>query len=185
MKVCVLSAGYVGLVTAAGLAEMGNSVVCLDVDAQRVARLQQDEVPIHAPGLQPLLQRNAAAGRLHFTTDVAAAVHHGTVVFIAVGTPAAEAGSADLDPVLAAARSIGQQMLDYKGVADKSTVPVGSADRVPAAISEALAQRAIRLPFAGVSNPEFLKQGAADGGRYCRAEPARRACPAQRDRSPP
>ena len=161
MKVCVFGAGYVGLVTAACLAEMGNSVVCLDVDAQRVARLQQGEVPIHEPGLQPLLQRNAAAGRLHFTTDAAAAVHHGTVVFIAVGTPAAEDGSADLDHVLAAARSIGQHMLDYKVVADKSTVPVGTADRVQAVISEALAQRQIELPFAVVSNPEFLKEGAA------------------------
>ena len=161
MKVCVFGAGYVGLVTAACLADMGNSVVCLDVDAARVALLQQGEVPIHEPGLAPLLQRNAAAGRLRFTTDAALAVGHGTLVFIAVGTPPAEDGSADLGAVLAAARTIGQHMHDYKVVVDKSTVPVGTADQVRSAIHTALAQRAAMLPFAVVSNPEFLKEGAA------------------------
>jgi UDPglucose 6-dehydrogenase len=146
MKVCVIGAGYVGLVTAACLAEMGNSVVCLDVDAQRVAQLQAGQVPIHEPGLEPLLQRNAAAGRLVFTTDAALAVAHGTLVFIAVGTPPAEDGSADLAHVLAAARTIGQHMLDYKVVVDKSTVPVGTADQVRAAIADQLKQRAAVLP---------------------------------------
>ena len=161
MKVCVFGAGYVGLVTATCLAEMGNSVVCLDVDAARVALLQQGEVPIHEPGLAPLLQRNAAAGRLRFTTDAAVAVSHGTLVFIAVGTPPAEDGSADLSHVLAAARTIGLHMHDYKVVVDKSTVPVGTADQVRSTIHTALAQRAVVLPFAVVSNPEFLKEGAA------------------------
>jgi UDPglucose 6-dehydrogenase len=161
MKVCVIGAGYVGLVTAACLAEMGNSVVCLDVDAQRVAQLQAGQVPIHEPGLEPLLQRNAAAGRLVFTTDAALAVAHGTLVFIAVGTPPAEDGSADLAHVLAAARTIGQHMLDYKVVVDKSTVPVGTADQVRAAIADQLKQRAAVLPYAVVSNPEFLKEGVA------------------------
>jgi len=161
MKVCVFGAGYVGLVTAACLAEMGNSVVCLDVDADRVARLQQGEVPIHEPGLEPLLQRNAAAGRLRFTTDAETAVAHGTLIFIAVGTPPAEDGSADLAHVLAAARTVGRHMLDYKVVVDKSTVPVGTADQVRDAIAEVLAQRAAVLPYAVVSNPEFLKEGAA------------------------
>ncbi len=161
MNVCVFGAGYVGLVTAACLAEMGNSVVCCDVDAERVTQLQRGVVPIHEPGLEPLLQRNAAAGRLRFTTEAAVAVAHGTVVFIAVGTPAAEDGSADLGHVLAAASTIGQHMLDFKVVVDKSTVPVGTADQVRMAICEALALRAAVLPFAVVSNPEFLKEGAA------------------------
>jgi UDPglucose 6-dehydrogenase len=161
MKVCVLGAGYVGLVTAACLAEMGNSVVCLDVDGARVLGLQQGEVPIHEPGLEAIVVRNARAGRLHFTTDAAAAVAHGTIIFIAVGTPAAEDGSADLAHVLQAAATIGSHMLDYKVVVDKSTVPVGTAEAVRAAISAELRQRAALLPFAVVSNPEFLKEGDA------------------------
>ena len=161
MKVCVFGAGYVGLVTAACLSEMGNSVVCLDVDAARVARLQAGEVPIHEPGLDVLLARNAAAGRLLFTTDAAAAVEHGTVVFIAVGTPASEDGSADLHHVLAAATTIGAHMRDYKVVVDKSTVPVGTADRVHQAVAAELRRRSTVIPFAVVSNPEFLKEGAA------------------------
>jgi len=161
MKVCVFGAGYVGLVTAACLSEMGNSVMCLDVDEVRVARLQAGEVPIHEPGLDELLHRNAAAGRLHFTTDAAQAVSHGTLVFIAVGTPPAEDGSADLDHVLAAARTIGQHMLDYKVVVDKSTVPVGTADRVRQVIADTLRERGAVLPYAVVSNPEFLKEGMA------------------------
>ena len=161
MKVSVIGAGYVGLVTAACLAEMGNSVVCLDIDAARVAGLQRGEMPIHEPGLAELVQRNAAGGRLQFSTDAAFAVEHGTIVFIAVDTPAAEDGSADLDHVLAAARSVGAHMHDYKVVVDKSTVPVGTADRVHAAIEAELHRRATVLPFAVVSNPEFLKEGAA------------------------
>lgn len=161
MKVCVFGAGYVGLVTSACLAEMGNSVVCLDIDEGRVAGLQQGRMPIHEPGLEAMVQRSAAAGRLVFTTDAAGAVGHGTLVFIAVGTPAAEDGSADVEHVLAAARSIGRHMHDYKVVVDKSTVPVGTAARVHAAIAQELSRRHVELPFAVVSNPEFLKEGAA------------------------
>lgn len=161
MKVCVFGAGYVGLVTAACLSEMGNSVVCLDVDSQRVARLQAGEIPIHEPGLDALVARNTAAQRLHFTTDAASAVEHGTIVFIAVGTPAAEDGSADLDHVLAAAATVGAHMRDYKVIVDKSTVPVGTADRVHAAVAAELRRRAAVLPYAVVSNPEFLKEGVA------------------------
>ncbi len=161
MKVCVVGAGYVGLVTAACLSEMGNGVVCLDVDAGRVARLQAGEMPIHEPGLAELVARNAAAQRLQFTTDAAAAVAHGTIVFIAVGTPAAEDGSADLDHVLAAAATVGCHMHDYKVIVDKSTVPVGTAERVRAAVATELRRRGSVLPYAVVSNPEFLKEGAA------------------------
>jgi UDPglucose 6-dehydrogenase len=161
MKVSVFGAGYVGLVTATCLAEMGNSVVCVDVDAKRIAELQRGVSPIHEQGLEPLLQRNAAAGRLAFTSDVAAAVNHGTIVFIAVGTPAAEDGSADLQYVLAVAQSIGNHMNDYKLVVNKSTVPVGTADQVRETLAAALRQRAAVLPFAVVSNPEFLKEGVA------------------------
>jgi UDPglucose 6-dehydrogenase len=161
MKVCVFGAGYVGLVTGACLSEMGNSVVCVDIDEARIAGLQRGEMPIHEPGLAELVARNADAGRLQFTTDAALAVAHGTIVFIAVGTPAAEDGSADLDHVLAAAATIGSHMRDYKVVVDKSTVPVGTADRVRRAIEGELKRRAAVLPFAVVSNPEFLKEGAA------------------------
>ncbi len=161
MKICVFGAGYVGLVTAACLAEMGNSVVCLDIDEARVAGLQRGEMPIHEPGLAELVLRNAEQGRLDFTTDAARAVAHGTIVFIAVGTPAAEDGSADLEHVLAADATIGQHMRDYKVVVDKSTVPVGTAERVRQVIEAELRRRAAVLPFAVVSNPEFLKEGAA------------------------
>ncbi len=161
MKVCVFGAGYVGLVTAACLSEMGNSVVCLDIDPARVAALQDGHIPIHEPGLSEMVLRNARAGRLHFTADAAVAVAHGTIVFIAVGTPAAEDGSADLAHVLQAASTIGRHMLDYKVVVDKSTVPVGTADAVRAAVAGELRQRAALVPFAVVSNPEFLKEGDA------------------------
>lgn len=161
MKVCVMGAGYVGLVTAACLAEMGNSVVCLDIDAARVERLQAGEMPIHEPGLAAMVQRSAQAGRLAFTLDAAHAVAHGTIVFIAVGTPAAEDGSADLAHVLAAAATIGRHMHDYKVVVDKSTVPVGTAAAVHAALAAELRRRAAVLPYAVVSNPEFLKEGDA------------------------
>ena len=160
MKVCVVGAGYVGLVTAACLSDMGNSVVCLDVDMARVEGLQQGQMPIHEPGLAELVLRNSRAGRLQFTTDAALAVAHGTIIFIAVGTPAAEDGSADLGHVLAAA-TIGQHMGDYKVIVDKSTVPVGTADQVRATVQAELRKRSALLPFAVVSNPEFLKEGDA------------------------
>jgi UDPglucose 6-dehydrogenase len=161
MKVCVFGAGYVGLVTAVCLADMGNSVVCVDVDTERIDALQRGQIPIHEPGLGELVTRNAIAGRLLFTTDAACAVAHGTIVFIAVGTPASEDGSADLHHVLAVASTIGQHMYDYKVVVNKSTVPVGTAELVRAAIATELRRRAALLPFAVVSNPEFLKEGDA------------------------
>ena len=161
MKISVFGAGYVGLVTAACLSEMGNSVVCIDVDAQRVEDLQNGISPIHELGLEPLLQRNATMGRLTFTSDVTTAVAHGTILFIAVGTPAAEDGSADLQQVMHVAQTIGEHMHDYKVVVNKSTVPVGTADRVRKTIANALRQRAAVLPYSVVSNPEFLKEGVA------------------------
>ncbi len=161
MKISVFGAGYVGLVTAACLSEMGNSVMCIDVDTHRIANLQQGIAPIHELGLEPLLQRNSAAGRLTFTSDVAAAVAHGTILFIAVGTPAAEDGSADLQHVMSVAHTIGEHMHDYKVVVNKSTVPVGTADKVRKTIANALRQRAAVLPYSVVSNPEFLKEGVA------------------------
>ena len=161
MKVTVIGSGYVGLVTGACLSEMGNHVVCLDVDANKIRILNEGGIPIHDPGLDALVKRNKEAGRLQFTTDVAAAVAHGTIQFIGVGTPPDEDGSADLQYVLAAARSIGQHMTDYKVVVDKSTVPVGTADKVRAAIGQALKDRGLSMDYAVVSNPEFLKEGAA------------------------
>ena len=161
MKVTVIGTGYVGLVTGACLAEMGNHVVCLDVDELKIKMLQEGGIPIHEPGLDKLVQRNAAVGRLQFTTDIAAAVGHGTLQLIGVGTPPDEDGSADLQHVLAAAKSIGSYMTDYKIVVDKSTVPVGTADKVRATIRQELERRAIDVEFAVVSNPEFLKEGAA------------------------
>ncbi len=161
MKVCVFGAGYVGLVTAACLAEMGNSVIGVDIDTDRVAQLERGLMPIHEPGLDTLVSRNLAAGRLRFTTDVALGVSHGTLIFIAVGTPPAEDGSADLQHVLGVAASIGRHMNDYKVIIDKSTVPVGTADAVRTRVQEELERRATIVPFAMVSNPEFLKEGAA------------------------
>jgi UDPglucose 6-dehydrogenase len=162
MKVTVIGTGYVGLVTGACLAEMGNHVVCLDVDEHKIRTLQGGGIPIHEPGLDKLVHRNAAAGRLQFTTDLALAVGHGTLQFIGVGTPPDEDGSADTRHVLAAAAGIGRHMTDYKVVVDKSTVPVGTADLVRQAIAAELAARGIAdLEFAVVSNPEFLKEGAA------------------------
>ena len=161
MKVTVIGTGYVGLVTGACLADMGNHVVCLDVDERKIRTLNAGSIPIHEPGLQSLVTHNAGVGRLQFTTDVAAAVHHGTLLLIGVGTPPEEDGSADLRHVLAAARSIGANMTDYKVVVDKSTVPVGTADEVRQAIGEELERRGVAVDFAVVSNPEFLKEGAA------------------------
>ena len=161
MKVTVVGTGYVGLVSGACLADMGNDVLCLDVDAKKIELLNQNQIPIYEPGLEDVVRRNVAAGRLHFTTDIERAVSHGTIQFVAVGTPPGEDGSADLKYVLAAARSIGRHMKDYKVVVDKSTVPVGTADRVAAVIEEELQKRNSDLDFSVVSNPEFLKEGAA------------------------
>ena len=163
MKVTVIGTGYVGLVTGACLAEMGNHVVCLDVDERKIRVLKDGGIPIHEPGLEAIVQRNAAMGRLQFTTDVAAAVAHGTLQFIGVGTPPGEDGSADLQHVLSAARSIGAHMTDYKVIVDKSTVPVGTADRVREAVRQELERRGVEVEYAVVSNPEFLKEGAAVG----------------------
>ena len=161
MKVTVVGAGYVGLVSGTCLAEVGNDVLCLDVDPEKIRILEEGGIPIYEPGLQDMVRRNVAAGRLRFTTDVERAVQHGTVQFIAVGTPPDEDGSADMQYVLAAARNIGRLMTDYKVVVDKSTVPVGTADKVKATIADELAKRGADTPYAVVSNPEFLKEGAA------------------------
>ena len=161
MRVTLFGTGYVGLVTGTCLAEMGNDVLCIDVDAAKVARLERGEVPIFEPGLAPLVARNRAAGRLRFGSDAAAGVAHGELLFIAVGTPPDEDGSADLTHVLDVARSIGRHLGSYALVVNKSTVPVGTADRVRAAIGNELAARGKRVEFDVVSNPEFLKEGDA------------------------
>lgn len=161
MKVTVIGTGYVGLVSGACLADVGNHVLCVDVDAEKIRTLEDGGLPIHEPGLLDVVRRNVAAGRLQFTTDVQRAVAHGTVQFIAVGTPPDEDGSADLRYVVEAARSIGRYMTDYKVIVDKSTVPVGTADRVLEAVKDELRLRGIEPPFSVVSNPEFLKEGAA------------------------
>ena len=157
----MIGTGYVGLVTGTCFAEVGNDVLCLDVDPRKIETLNQGGVPIHEPGLEAMIRRNVEAGRLAFTTDVDRAVAHGTLQFIAVGTPPDEDGSADMQYVLQAARNIGKRMTDWKIVVDKSTVPVGTADRVRAAIAEELAARDAAIPYAVASNPEFLKEGAA------------------------
>ncbi len=161
MKITVVGTGYVGLVSGTCLAEVGNDVLCLDVDPEKIRILEEGGIPIYEPGLQEMVRRNVAAGRLHFTTDVEKAVQHGTVQFIAVGTPPDEDGSADLQYVLAAARNIGRLMTDYKVVVDKSTVPVGTGAKVHAAIADELQKRGVATPYSVVSNPEFLKEGAA------------------------
>ena len=161
MKLTVVGAGYVGLVTAACFAEMGNDVLCVDVDEARIAGLLQGVMPIHEPGLRELVLRNLEGERLHFGTDLKEGVRFGTIQFIAVGTPPGEDGAADMHHVLDAARSIGRHMTDYKLVVDKSTVPVGTADAVHAAIAAGQAERGVAVPYNVVSNPEFLKEGAA------------------------
>ena len=163
MKVTVFGSGYVGLVTGACLADAGNDVLCVDVDAAKIERLNRGEVPIHEPGLDALIKRNAEAGRLAFTTDAAAGVAHGLFQLIAVGTPPDEDGSADLRYVLEVARTIGRHLEEYRIVIDKSTVPVGTADKVKKEIAAALAERDASVEFDVVSNPEFLKEGAAIG----------------------
>jgi UDPglucose 6-dehydrogenase len=161
LNITVFGSGYVGLVTGACLSDVGNHVVCVDIDEAKVARLNNGEIPIFEPGLESIVQRNHQAGRLEFTTDVKAGVDHGLFQFIAVGTPPDEDGSADLQYVLAVARDIGRFMSDYRIVVDKSTVPVGTADRVRMTLQQALDDRGASLEFDVVSNPEFLKEGAA------------------------
>jgi UDPglucose 6-dehydrogenase len=161
MKITVVGTGYVGLVSGTCLAEVGNDVLCLDVDANKIRILNEGGIPIYEPGLEAMVVRNKAAGRLRFTTSVEEAVAFGAIQFIAVGTPPDEDGSADLQYVLAAARGIGRLMTDYKVVVDKSTVPVGTADKVHAAIADELKKRGVSTPYSVVSNPEFLKEGAA------------------------
>jgi len=161
MKVTIFGTGYVGLVTGACLAEMGNQVICVDIDAAKVERLDRGEIPIYEPGLEPIVRSNRAEGRLGFTTDAVAAIAHGEIIFIAVGTPPDEDGSADLQYVLSVARTIGAHLDQYAVVVNKSTVPVGTADRVRATISQVLDSRGLEVPFDVVSNPEFLKEGAA------------------------
>ncbi|MBS0199022.1 MAG: UDP-glucose/GDP-mannose dehydrogenase family protein [Proteobacteria bacterium] len=161
MHVSIFGTGYVGLVTGTCLAEVGHQVVCVDIDAAKVDGLNNGVIPIYEPGLEPMVKANHAAGRLRFTTDAAEAIAFGDVVFIAVGTPPDEDGSADLQYVLAVARTIGKYMDKPVVVVDKSTVPVGTADKVTAAIAEELAKRGADVHFDVVSNPEFLKEGAA------------------------
>jgi UDPglucose 6-dehydrogenase len=162
LKVTIIGSGYVGLVTGACLAEQGNNVFCLDVDPKKIEILNSGGVPIYEPGLKEMIERNRAAGRLLFSTDIAASVVHGDIQFIAVGTPPDEDGSADLQYVVAAARNIGLHMSTPKVIVDKSTVPVGTADKVSAAITEELQKRGISPELCSVvSNPEFLKEGAA------------------------
>lgn len=161
MRLTIFGSGYVGLVTGACMAEMGNHVVCVDIDANKIARLNAGDIPIYEPGLEAYIERNCEAGRLEFTTDVAKGVGHGLFQFIAVGTPPDEDGSADLKHVLAVANSIGEHMDDYRIIVDKSTVPVGTADKVAEEIRAALRSRGTLIEFDVVSNPEFLKEGAA------------------------
>jgi UDPglucose 6-dehydrogenase len=161
MRVTVFGSGYVGLVTGACLADVGNHVLCVDVDAGKVERLKRGELPIYEPGLDAIVHKAQQAGRLDFTTDAVAAVKHGTIQFIAVGTPPDEDGSADLRHVLAVARTIGENLAEYRVVVNKSTVPVGTADRVKAEVQSVLDRRGVQIDFDVVSNPEFLKEGAA------------------------
>ena len=161
MKVTIFGSGYVGLVTGACLAEAGNHVVCVDVDAQKIARLNQGEVPIHEPGLDALIKRNRDSGRLEFTTDAARGVDHGLFQLIAVGTPPGEDGSADLSHVLSVARVIGEKLERYAIIVTKSTVPVGTADKVRSEVAAVLSRRRSKVEFDVVANPEFLKEGAA------------------------
>ena len=161
MKVTIFGSGYVGLVTGACLAEAGNHVICVDIDERKVARLNEGEIPIHEPGLDALILRNRDSGRLEFTTDAARGVNHGLFQLIAVGTPPDEDGSADLRHVLSVAQTIGEKLERYAIVVTKSTVPVGTADKVRDRVNEALAKRKSKVEFDVVSNPEFLKEGAA------------------------
>ena len=161
MRVTIFGTGYVGLVTGACLAEAGNHVLCVDIDKQKISGLQHGDLPIFEPGLEEIVKRTSEAGRLQFTTDISAAVSHGELLFIAVGTPSDEAGLADLQSVISVARSIGENLDDYRLVINKSTVPVGTAAKVRSEIQNVLDNRGIEVEFDVVSNPEFLKEGAA------------------------
>jgi UDPglucose 6-dehydrogenase len=161
MKISVIGTGYVGLVSGACFADVGNTVLCLDVDTRKINMLKDGIIPIHEPGLDKLVQRNASAGRLLFSSDYDDAVNYADIIFLAVGTPPDEDGSADLTHILSAARSIGQRLTRPTVIVDKSTVPVGTAEKVKAAIAGELAQRGVQVAFSVVSNPEFLKEGAA------------------------
>jgi len=161
MKISVFGSGYVGLVTATCFAEMGNHVVCVDVNAERVTMLNDGGCPLYEPGLEPMLRQNCDEGRIIFTTDPTEAIGHGEVIFIAVGTPPQPDGSADLQYVEQVGRTIGQYISDYTVIVDKSTVPVGTADRVRGIIDDVLTQRNVNIDFDVVSNPEFLKEGSA------------------------
>ena len=161
MKITIFGSGYVGLVTGTCLAEVGNDVVCMDVDVAKIEKLKQGIIPIYEPGLEAMVRENQAEGRLRFTSDVKEAVDHGLFQFIAVGTPPDEDGSADLQYVLAVARSIAEHMDGYRVIVDKSTVPVGTADKVKATMQKILDNRGLDLEFDVVSNPEFLKEGDA------------------------
>ena len=161
MKITIYGAGYVGLVSGSCLADVGNEVLCVDVNAERVAALNEGEIPIFEPGLSGVIKRNLESGRLRFTIDAAEAVAHGELQFVAVGTPPAADGSADLKYVLEVARTIGRYVTGYRVVVNKSTVPVGTADQVSAAIDDELNQRGEEIPFSVASNPEFLKEGDA------------------------
>ena len=161
MRLTIFGSGYVGLVTGACFAEAGNNVLCVDVDEKKVEMLRRGESPIYEPGLEDMLKKNLAAGRIAFTTDAAEGVKHGLFQFIAVGTPPDEDGSADLRYVLAVAESIGRNLNEYRVVVTKSTVPVGTADKVKAKIEATMQQRGVHVEFDTVSNPEFLKEGAA------------------------
>jgi UDPglucose 6-dehydrogenase len=161
MNVTIIGTGFVGLPMAAALAEVGNGVVCLDTDAKKIENLQKGIMPIYEPGLEPMVKKNVEAGRLEFTTDYKKAVDHGNILFIAVGTPPDEDGSADLQFVLSVARSIGEYMDEYKVVADKSTVPVGTAEKVRTEVQKSLDDRGKNIEFDVVSNPEFMAEGRA------------------------
>ena len=161
MRITVIGTGYVGLVSGTCLADVGNDVLCLDLDVEKIRLLQEGSIPIFEPGLEWMVKRNVAAGRLRFTTDIEEAVGHGLLQFIAVGTPPDQDGSADLDSVMAGARNVGRFMTEYKVVVNKSTVPVGTAEQVSAVIADELAQRQLTIDYSVVSNPEFLKEGAA------------------------
>jgi UDPglucose 6-dehydrogenase len=163
VNITIFGSGYVGLVTAACFADIGNDVLCVDIDERKVARLRSGDIPIYEPGLTELVRKNAAEGRLRFTTDAAEGVAHGVYQFIAVGTPPNEDGSADLKYVLEVARTIGTHMTDYRVIISKSTVPVGTADKVRETVQAALKARGAQVEFDVVSNPEFLKEGDAIG----------------------
>jgi UDPglucose 6-dehydrogenase len=161
MKVSIVGTGYVGLVTGACLAEVGNDVTCVDMDENKINILRNGGIPIYEPGLEEIVRKNTEAGLLHFTTDVAESVEHGLIQIIAVGTPPDEDGSADLRHVLSAARTIGRYMREYKLIVTKATVPVGTADKIRAAVKAELDSRGVEIDFSVASNPEFLKEGAA------------------------